>query len=580
MVRMIDVEVEEKRIRINFPYHRDLVDLVRTLPERWYDKGSRSWFVPLHHLNYVLHRLDGHQFKQSARLRAWKQREGASEPRKVVVTPVPPGTMTISGLNQAAHRALQERFQEPVWLVGELQDYDKNLQSSYRTFFFDLVERPIPGAAEVARVKAVLFEKDRAVMEEVLEKSGLSLRDGVSVRLLGRVELYPKQGSFQIQVKEIDPTYTAGELELNRERIYQSLMDRGIGGRNQGRRLPLCPLRVGLITSYESDAYNDFVHQLRQSGFGFSVTVRHANVQGANTERSVLKGLKYFRERADQFDVVAIIRGGGSRSDLAYFDTDAIGEAVCLHPVKVICGVGHQRDQCLLDLISHSTKTPTAAAALLVEAVDEYRRELDGVYHQIARSGAYRLERARERLFRGGMRLERGVNRQLIEARRSQSYLERGLQEAGRQRLGEARRGLDGARRRLGHQAEQQLARKRFRVERIEGALSLRRLLLEMERGRDRLSREEARLERGAIQLLDRKRRELAFLAEELNLLDPRRVLERGFALIRGPRGAITSVDELAGGEIFEVELADGVFQARREEPRDEEPREDKEDLE
>ena len=565
MMRMIDVEVEEKRIRINFPYQRDLVDLVRTLPERWYDNRSRSWFVPLQHLAYVLHRLEGHQFKHSSRLRAWQEQEGEGGAVQVATPRIPPGTLTISGLNQAAHRALQERFQEPVWLVGELQDYDKNLKSSYRTFFFDLVERPIPGAAEVARVKAVLFEKDRGAMEEVLEKSGLSLRDGVSVRVCGRVELYPKQGSFQVVVKEIDPTYTAGELELNRERVYQVLMERGIEGRNLERKLPICPLRVGLITSYESDAYNDFVHQLRQSGFGFSVTVRHANVQGANTERSVLKGLSYFQKRAKDFDVVAIVRGGGSRSDLAYFDTEAIGEAVCLHPVKVICGVGHQRDTCLLDLISDSTKTPTAAAALLVEAVDEYRRGLDEVYQRIARSGGHRLERGRERLFRSGMRLERGVTRRLGELRRTQGQLERALQEAGRRRLREARRELEGGRRRLSHQAEQQVSRKRFRVERVEGALSLRRILLEMERAREGLQREEKRLERGARQQVEKRRRELSFLTEELNLLDPRRVLERGFALIRGAEGAITSVDQLLIGESFEVELADGVFRARRE---------------
>ncbi len=564
MARVIDIEEKKERIKIDFPYERELVDVVRTLPDRWFDRTSKCWFVPLQHLNYVIDRLDGYHFKFSPRLRRFRADGDHDQQVKPAVPEVPEGTWTISRLNQAARMALQKRFDAPVWIVGELQDFDKNRASRYRTFFFDLVERPFAGATEVAKLKAVLFERHRNKIFKKLGDNNLELGDGMAVRLSGKVDLYARNGRYQIIVEDIDPAYTAGEIELNRERVFQALKKKGIEADNRRRPWPDCPLRVGLITSFESDAYNDFVHQLRESGRGFSIAAHDANVQGVHTERSVLRALKYFETNADDFDVVAIIRGGGSRSELAYFDTEAIGEAVCRHPLKIVCGVGHQRDICLLDLIAESTKTPTAAAEQVVRRVDGFVDDLHQTYESIARLGAKKVADCRQGLVRQGASLERQVISKLGVERQRQERMEAAVGEVGRRLLQRQRRVVDDAQRALYRSGQRCAERRRRAVDRATRELSMRRLSRRFERRRQALENLVEELRKSTRRDTNFARQRLEFLEEQLTLVDPRRILERGFAVVRDERGVIRSRDQIAVGHDFDVLLGDGVLRARR----------------
>lgn len=568
MARVIDVEVERERIKIDFPYEAELVDVVRTLPDRWFDRRTKCWFVPIEHLEYVIQRLDGYHFKFSPRLRTFRSNRDDNAVVEPAVPEIPEGTWTVSRLNQAARAALRERFDDRLWIVGELQDFDKNRAGDYRTWFFDLVERPFAGANEVARLKAVLFERHRRGIEKRLRDSNIELADGLAVRLRGRVDLYAKNGRYQLVVDDIDPAYTAGEIEMNRERVFRALKKRGIENENRALPWPTCPLRVGLITSWESDAYNDFVHQLRDSGRGFSLTVHHANVQGVHTERSVLRALAYFRRHADAFDVVAIVRGGGSRSELAYFDTEAIGEAVCRHPLKIVCGVGHQRDTSLLDLIAESTKTPTAAAGRIVRQVDDYVRCVDQTYEAIARRAERQVAKMRRRLVRSAARLERQVVGRLNAEHRRQDALRSSVDAAVHRLLARRGRRLDNLAARLTTAAERGTERRRMQVEQARATLSLRRLKQRLQRRRHRLRQILDRLRKSSRRDTDFARRRIQHLEEQLALVDPRRILERGFAIVSDDEGVIHRRADVPLGHDFDVLFGDGVLRARRIERR------------
>ncbi|WP_158542525.1 exodeoxyribonuclease VII large subunit [Lujinxingia litoralis] len=580
MARMIDIEEQHSRLRISFPYDRELVAVVRTLPERWYDKHTRSWLVPLEHLAFVIDRLNAHHFKHSEALRAYCSQHQAvvQQLPEPALPPLPEGTLSVAQLNHQARQVLRERFAEPVWLVGELQDFDKNRASGYRTFFFDLVERPYAGASEVARIKAVLFDGARRLIEETLQESALdvTLRDGLAVRLLVKVELYPQNGRFQVVVEGIDPRYTAGELEMNRERAFRALESAGLAGLNLARPLPLCPLRVGLITSYESDAYNDFAHQLARSGLGFELCVHHANVQGARTEASVLRALRYFERRADQVDVVAIVRGGGSRSDLAYFDTEAIGQAVCRLPIKVICGVGHQRDVCLLDLISESTKTPTAAADLLIAQVERYWSAMGERYARIAREALRQVDSQRQYLRVLSARLAGEVTREVERARARDARARQRARGAIREQLALARQAGRRAEERLARGSHLRTREARRELWRAAGGLSLGAIELRMRRKEDELRAQKERLDRAQRVVLRQAKARLELAEEQRRLLDPARVLARGFAIVRTEKGIVRDPARLARGQRMEVELARGRFVAIREdEPAASEPRQE-----
>lgn len=563
MARVLDVDIQRERVRIDFPYDAELVDVVRTLPERSFDGDSKSWFVPLEHLEYVIDRLDDYHFQLSPTLREY--RDGREETdTDIHRRSIPDDTWTISELNRNARAALRDRFDDSIWLVGELQSFERNLDNNYRNYFFELVERPKPNAQKVAKIDAVLFERRRQAFIDELKDADLDPKDGMSIRVGGRVDLYPERGSYQFIVEDVDPAYTAGEIELNRERIFAALKKKGIAADNRRLELPVCPLRVGLITSWESDAYNDFVHQLRASERGFSLTVHHASVQGANTESSVLRALEYFEQRADQFDVVAIVRGGGSRSDLAHFDTEAIGEAVCAHPVKIICGIGHQRDTCLLDMICESTKTPTAAASRIVERVEDYVDSVSETFQKIARRVERFVDEHRRRLLKAGTRLERQVLRGVDAERRRQDRLCERVVRSTEVAVGDRRDRIDRIRRQIERQATRRVDERRRRLNTARRDLSVDRLTRRMKRRRKRVRRRLEQLKRGIDRTVDDHRRDLTHLEQRLGLLDPQRVLERGFAIVRGDDGTVRSCDDIPAGGDFDVMLGDGVLQARR----------------
>lgn len=570
MPRVLDVDAQQQRIKIDFPYDPELVDVVRTLPDRSFDRRTKCWFVPLKHLEYVIDRLEGYHFKCSPQLRRIRSRESTEQTPRSTIGEIPEGTWTISRLNQAAKAALRERFDDRIWIVGELQDYDKNRNGRYQTYFFDLVERPFEGASEVAKIKAVMFDEHRQTIRRRLRDSDLELSDGLSVRLAGRVDLYHRNGRYQFRVEDIDPAFTVGEIALNRERVVRLLKKKGIASANLERPWPVCPLRVGLITSYDSDAYNDFVHQLRHSGRGFSVTVFDVNVQGTKTEPTVLKALEYFRRRRRDFDVVVIVRGGGSRSELSYFDTEAIGKAVCEHPIKVMCGVGHQRDTSLLDMIAESTKTPTAAAEALVARVQDFVDRIDRTYEAIAVEVQRRMDVQRRRLRTRVGRFQRVVTRNLERGKRRLERMETAVVERSRGTLKTRRRQMETATRTLASLRRRKLKRQRRRVDRAQKGLSPERMSRQLKRKRERLQTAVDRLQQAVRRQIADRRRRFDHLDEQLRLMDPKRVLKRGFAIARSEDGVIRSRDDIAYGCDFDVVVGDGILRARRLEEEDE----------
>lgn len=586
MSRLLDIEPELQRICIIFPYDASLLPVVRSLPGRWFDGGTKNWYVPLKHADHVIGKLSQHKFKISQGLRSYCEEN--LEPIEKLVSDgpgqggplrVPEGTYSISQLNEEARRVIRDKFADDVWLVGEVQSYDRNRPGGHA--YFELVERLSPDEDPVARIRAVAFGDDRQKIIDALQGApeSIRLRDGLAVRLSGRVDLYAPHGSYQFVVRGIDPAYTTGEIHQNRERILKALEKKGIRDKNQKLAWPKCPLRVGLITSYESDAYNDFVHELERSGLGFEVTVHNANVQGSRTEPSVLRALEYFAGCADDFDVVVIVRGGGSRSDLAYFDTDAIGKAVCEHPVKIVTGVGHQRDQCLLDSISDSQKTPTAAANACVARVQEYMERVEELFATIAERASDASDEQMQRLRQASVRLERAVERCLkIETRRL-DRVRSGVTYAVKDCLVEGTRQLDRLER-----AIPSAALSRVNTERQKLAFGQRRLSRErLERRFERESRDldmmMRRFKRSAAQALSEQERRIAEHRQRLRLLDPQRVLERGFAIVQTPDGVALRPEDVPYDIDLDVRLAEGQVTVRRSEPDPSEPDPSEQDI-
>ncbi len=277
--------------------------------------------------------------------------------------------LTVSQLNGFIKDVLTMGFPQKVWVCGEIQGYDRNRNKPH--VFFDLCEKEAQSHAVVARIGLVIFSGRKAVIEEVLAQAqnAFSLKDDIEVKFLCQVDFYPPHGAVRLIVESIDPTYTLGKIAQEKQRLIALLKKAGTLDANKARPFPLVPLRIGLITAFDSAAYNDFVSELSGSGYGFKVFCRDTLMQGARAEKDVVAALKIF-EKTEGLDVVVITRGGGAIAELSCFDSRAIAETIAAMPVPVVSGIGHEINITVTDLAAHAYhKTPTAAARSFVERV-------------------------------------------------------------------------------------------------------------------------------------------------------------------------------------------------------------------
>lgn len=571
-------------LQIRFAFDRRLVDLVKTVPGRRWNPAEKYWSAPEDVVVELVDLLlpEGFGFDDATRglyqacggtaeidpRPATDPSGGGSQPGLFDAPGDAPRVgaddLTVSRLNERVRDVLQTAFPAPLWIVGEISGFNK--AAHRRHVGFQLVERDADGRV-VSEVNATVFESTRAELEAALAAAGdpFRLEDEIQVRIRVRVELYVPWGSYRVIVEELDVRYTLGEAARRREEIVRRLTADGLIELNRSMPFPALPQRVGLITSLGSDAFNDVLRTLQESGYAFRLTAHGARVQGRQTEPSVLNALDRLRRRADRLDVVLICRGGGSRTDLAWFDSEALGRAVAGFPLPVVIGIGHEQDASVLDAVGWSCKTPTAAAALLVDTIrDSMERLDDGLLSILERAGARlddaratvldragRLARAARDTMQHGRRdlrerrgrLARGARVLLESERRELAARSAAVPRAASTRVGRAAAELAAAARQLLQGARRDVAVARRRVEeQVRGIApaALRHLRLHEERTGSRLQR--------------------------LRLADPRRVVERGFAILRGEDGTVT-VDAATAppGTKLRAELRRGTLRLRSE---------------
>ncbi|GMU67528.1 MAG: exodeoxyribonuclease 7 large subunit [Acidobacteriota bacterium] len=433
---------------------------------------------------------------------------------------------------------LREAFAS-VWVTGEVARYRPSAAGHH---YLDLVEKG-EGDRIVGTLSAVVWRGEWARIRAVLERAGERLADGLAVRCRVTLDFYPPGGRLQAQIREIDPTFTLGELERRRRETIDALAAAGLLEANRALPLADLPLAVGLVTSHGSAAYHDFLSTLAESGFGFRVLFVHAAVQGAEAEREVASALELLG--GSPVEVVALVRGGGSRTDLAAFDSRAVAEAVARCAKPVLTGLGHEIDRSVADLAAHQAfKTPTKVAEFLVARLGEAEVAAQRAAARLASSVRPALSGARERLLdaerralSARARLERTGARlgALVEA----------LARASRRAVRRASTGTVDLGARIGRAAPRAL-------ERFERARSVVAWRL-VGAGRGRLAEAAARLEG--------RERLVAGLA-------PERTLKRGFTITRGAGGRIVRrPDDAPPGSRLTTETAAGTLASRVEEP-------------
>lgn len=425
-----------------------------------------------------------------------------------------------------------------MWVAGEAQ---RVRPSARGHLYFELVEK---GERDeiIGKLDAVIWKGDFQKVRRMLAVSGQDLADGMQIRVRGSLDFYGPGGRLQLCIREVDPTFTLGLLEMRRRETLAALAAAGLLERNRGLLLPELPLTVALITSHGSAAYHDFLSGLEESGYGFRVLFVHASVQGREAEREVVSALSVLARLG--VDCAVLIRGGGSRSDLAVFDSRAIAEAIARAPFPVLTGLGHEIDQSIADLVAHtSLKTPTKVAEFLVGQVAEMDQAVQELRRALLREALEPLRAGREALGRA----EKGVQLarlRLAAAGARVAEHARALARLGRSALRQARRRQDELRRRLAEQAPR----------RVEARERERRRMGERVSGASRSHLREAQATLGGLERLCQQ-------------LGPERTLERGFSITRDGSGkAVRHPGQVAPGDRLATRVAGGEIVSRVEE--------------
>lgn len=275
--------------------------------------------------------------------------------------------LTLRELNLRVKAVVQEGFSGTYWLRAETSDVRVNHSSGH--CYLEFVEKNERTGQIVAKARGSIWAKTFGMIKPYFEKeTGQAFVSGLTVLVKVTVEFHELYG-FSLTVYDIDPTYTLGDMARKRLEIVNQLKADGIFTLNKELLFPSLPHRIAVITSPTAAGYEDFMNQLtnNEPGFPFYIKLFPALMQGDKTAESVISALDRIYAGADRFDVVTIIRGGGASSDLSSFDSYLLAANCAQFPLPVITGIGHERDETVLDMVAHTRmKTPTAVAEFLI----------------------------------------------------------------------------------------------------------------------------------------------------------------------------------------------------------------------
>jgi exodeoxyribonuclease VII large subunit len=427
-------------------------------------------------------------------------------------------SLSVSEINNLVKDVVDAGFPRALWVCGEIQNLDRYKSKAH--LFFDLVEKA-PGSGDIrAKAGITIWAGTRAKIEALLKRAenAFELKDGIEVRFLVKVDYYPAYGTLRLIVENIDPVHTLGKIAQERQRLIEELSRTGVLLKNKELDLPLVPMRLGLITAFDSAAYNDFVDELKKSGYSFSILVVNAVMQGKNAEASICAAIRCL-DKIEGLDAVVITRGGGSIAELSCFDSKAIATAIADSRYPVITGIGHEINTSIADMAAHTfAKTPTAVAQFLVAKARVFLEDL-------REREVFLVEKAENTLIDKKAGLKESAMRLRDHARAFFRFHEDHLSRCS-----------------------QELASTS---------------LLRINDGQKELARSAEDLKKTIRLRLDRGRTTITALEKMTELASPQKLLKRGFSITRTANGrVIRSAADIKEGQALVTELAVGSIRS------------------
>ncbi len=370
-------------------------------------------------------------------------------------------------LNRLIRDTLDKNLQPAYWVIAEIGEM-REAQNGH--CYLDLVEKSDDKV--IAKIRANIWAYSyRAIASRFESITGESLRSGINVLCQVTVTFHELYG-ISLNIKDIDASFTLGERARRRQEIIERLKQDGVFEMNKSQVLPLVPQRVAVISSPTAAGYGDFMDQLSHNAFGyrFHTHLYKSTMQGDSAVSSIISSLHQINDVIESYDLVVIIRGGGSQIDLDCFDQYELAAHVAQFPIPVITGIGHDRDETILDLVAHTrVKTPTAAAEFLVSGIRSFEERLLTTYSSISQLANNRVSMEIQRLRTSGHRLENLARQRIASAYRESDKVKAGLRHAALKRMANEKERLALARKSLSLLDPDRILRRGYTITRLNG---------------------------------------------------------------------------------------------------------------
>lgn len=422
-------------------------------------------------------------------------------------------SLSLYELNNLVRQTLEMTMFDEYWVRAEISELRFN-----RHCYLELVQKDSRSNGLIAKARAQVWANKWFMLKGHFESvTRQSLSAGMEVLVKVEVTFHELYG-YSLNIIDIDPTYTLGDIARRRLEIIQTLKDEGVFNMNKELPLPRLLQRIAVISSASAAGYGDFCDQLHNNKFGlaFHTELFPAIMQGNGVEDSVITALNKIAENINNWDAVVIIRGGGSVVDLSGFDTLSLGENVAQFPLPIITGIGHERDDTIIDLVSNTrVKTPTAAAEFLIQ---HQNTELECVYN------------LNERLQNATTTILRQEEQRITMLTSKLPTLFTILKQRETTRLDQALSKLQSL---------------------ISQKTSNEKLLLD-----NKLQR----LESASANLITAQRHKLDVLQVKMDSADPQRILNLGFSITRVNGKAVQDASVLRPGQVIETTFKKGTI--------------------
>ncbi len=448
--------------------------------------------------------------------------------------------INLSELNNRIKGVIQDNFFENIWIVAEIGEIKFNRNGHA---YLELIEKDDASDKLIAKASATIWSYTLRMLKPYFETTtGQELQAGLKIMVAVSVEFHELYG-FSLNIRDIDPAYTLGDIERKRLEIIRQLEEEGVLEMNKELELSLVIQKVAIISSSTAAGYEDFIKQLQNNQFGYSFYTKlfPAMMQGAQTESTIIQSLEHIYEYEDFFDVVVIIRGGGSRSDLMSFDNYNLAYYITQFPIPVISGIGHEKDTSIVDLVSHtSLKTPTAVAEFLIGKLYEFEQNLDNSLSDIYSFVVDKLDAENDRL--------EGLSNRLVPLLQSRLSNETKRLELAGQKIGLLSKGMI-------NEGHQNLEHWQLELE-AKSHSTIRSLDKDLERTVEKLK---FRIK----QQLNQHCKSLDYFENSVNHFDPKNVLKKGYSITKLNGKILTDAKKVKDGDELETVMYNGVVKSK-----------------